>query len=334
MSIEAQGGARSREQRSLRGAWAEASALLDGDLRRRDAAARTRRAYAVDVGQFARWASAARPRARGGRPQGRAPLHRAPVRAPTRWRGRRPEHLRAQARGAARAVRQPARARAGSPRTPPISSPRRAAARICRACSARARRRVCSTRFPHPAARAARPRDVRARLLVRAARRGARVAEPRRHRPRRRAAARRGQGPQDALRPGRRAGDGRGHVLPGARPRKARRAGRAAVALGARARRPAGARADALFLSKTGRPLGTGDVRRRLRTWTTRIGVGDGASPHALRHSFATHLLDGGADLRSIQELLGHASVSSTQIYTRVESARLRSAYARSHPRA
>jgi integrase/recombinase XerC/integrase/recombinase XerD len=91
---------------------------------------------------------------------------------------------------------------------------------------------------------------------------------------------------------------------------------------------------DALFLSKTGRPLGTGDVRRRLRTWTARVGVGEGASPHALRHSFATHLLDGGADLRSIQELLGHASVSSTQIYTRVESARLRSAYARSHPRA
>ncbi len=98
-------------------------------------------------------------------------------------------------------------------------------------------------------------------------------------------------------------------------------------------RAPAGS-ADALFLSKTGRPLGTSDVRRRLRTWTARVGAGEGSSPHALRHSFATHLLDGGADLRSIQELLGHSSVSSTQIYTRVESARLRSAYARSHPRA
>jgi integrase/recombinase XerC/integrase/recombinase XerD len=91
---------------------------------------------------------------------------------------------------------------------------------------------------------------------------------------------------------------------------------------------------DALFLSRTGRPLGTSDVRRRLRTWTSRIGAGEGISPHALRHSFATHLLDGGADLRSIQEMLGHASVSSTQIYTRVESSRLISAYARSHPRA
>ncbi len=89
-----------------------------------------------------------------------------------------------------------------------------------------------------------------------------------------------------------------------------------------------------LFLSKSCRRLSTSDVRRRLHKWTTRAGVAGGASPHTLRHSFATHLLDGGADLRSIQELLGHASVSTTQVYTRVESARLKSAYARSHPRA
>jgi site-specific recombinase XerD len=93
----------------------------------------------------------------------------------------------------------------------------------------------------------------------------------------------------------------------------------------------------ALFLSKSGRRLGTSDVRRRLKGWARQSGVESTAgtiSPHALRHSYATHLLDGGADLRSIQELLGHASVSSTQIYTRVESAKLKSAYARSHPRA
>lgn len=94
---------------------------------------------------------------------------------------------------------------------------------------------------------------------------------------------------------------------------------------------------EALFLSKSGKRLGTSDVRRRLKGWARHSGVESTAgtiSPHALRHSYATHLLDGGADLRSIQELLGHASVSSTQIYTRVESAKLKSAYARSHPRA
>jgi site-specific recombinase XerD len=101
--------------------------------------------------------------------------------------------------------------------------------------------------------------------------------------------------------------------------------------------RPALATGDgepAMFLSKSGRRLSTSDVRRRLRVWTRKAALQGGVSPHALRHSFATHLLDGGADLRAIQELLGHASLSTTQIYTRVESARLKSAYARSHPRA
>jgi site-specific recombinase XerD len=95
-----------------------------------------------------------------------------------------------------------------------------------------------------------------------------------------------------------------------------------------------GSEEQALLVSKSGRRLHPSDVRRRLERWVREAAISGGVSPHALRHSFATHLLEGGADLRSIQELLGHASLSTTQVYTQVEPSWLQSQYARSHPRA
>jgi site-specific recombinase XerD len=332
MSIEQHDSGRSDGGRStrgdgvrLQGLWREAIGLLMEDLLRRDAAARTRRAYGVDLEQFARWAGeqGQAPREIGPKAvrryiahlseRGAAPSTSArklaalrALFASQREHGeiaenpadlvstpRRPSHL-----PRVLSAREAAGLLDGIPASGPLELRDRAMFELAYACGLRAEELV-----------SLRVEDVDhdgEQLRVEGKGRKTRfvpVGEPAMLALR--AYLERGRG-REALRP----------------------------APGGSASTP-----QALFLSKTGRALGTSDVRRRLRTWTARVGgIGDRAggaiSPHSLRHSFATHLLDGGADLRSIQELLGHASVSSTQIYTRVESARLRSAYARSHPRA
>ncbi len=104
------------------------------------------------------------------------------------------------------------------------------------------------------------------------------------------------------------------------------------------ARRPASQSAAdepvEIFLNHRGGPLGVRGLRYRLDLLRRRAGLPLGVSPHTLRHSFATHLLEGGADLRVVQELLGHESLATTQIYTHVSPARLRAAYRGAHPRA
>jgi site-specific recombinase XerD len=293
-------------------AWADALALLDADLRRRDAAPRTRSAYAADLRAFARWASEA----------GLEPASTRP-RDLRRWAARMSQERPAPATVARRlaslralfrclrehgiATQNPAEL-IGAPKRPaplprtltadqaaalldaipagtPLEARDRALFELAYACGLRAEELVdldvSSVDFD--------AEEVRVE----------------------------GKGRKTRVVP---AGEAALKTL-------ARYLERGRPALADRSE-------PALFVSKSGRRLSTSDVRRRLRTWERRAGAAHGISPHALRHSFATHLLDGGADLRSIQELLGHASISTTQIYTRVESARLRSAYARSHPRA
>jgi len=116
---------------------------------------------------------------------------------------------------------------------------------------------------------------------------------------------------------------------PAARALKAALAARAdwLLALGQRGGSP-------LFLNKHGGSLTVRSIERMLKKYAVLVGLSADLSPHSLRHSFATHLLDAGADLRSVQELLGHASLSTTQIYTHVSIERLKAVYDLAHPRA
>jgi integrase/recombinase XerC len=94
------------------------------------------------------------------------------------------------------------------------------------------------------------------------------------------------------------------------------------------------AKSPALFVNKNGTRLTSRSVGRLLEKYLAQAGLDPRASPHTIRHSFATHLLDNGADIRSVQELLGHRSLSTTQVYTHVTTVRLKDSYHKAHPRA
>ncbi|HEY3373939.1 MAG TPA: tyrosine recombinase XerC [Candidatus Aquicultor sp.] len=99
-------------------------------------------------------------------------------------------------------------------------------------------------------------------------------------------------------------------------------------------RKPEAGATKALFLNYMGERLSTHGVRLIMSKYVRQVGLSCGITPHAVRHSFATHLLEAGADLRYVQELLGHVDLSSTQVYTHLSKARLKDIYMRSHPRA
>jgi integrase/recombinase XerC/integrase/recombinase XerD len=302
-------------------AWAEALRTFDRDLRRRGAADKTRRAYGVDLGQFARWASG-----RGLEPE----------RVDTRLLRRYAASLSEHGSAATTVARKLASLRAffrtlteheRIEHNPAdlLTAPKRGK-RLPRTLKT-SEVAALLDRIP-----AGTPLELRDRALFELAYASGLRAEElvnldvgsvdfddEQVRVE-------GKGAKTRIVP---AGE---HALRALEAYAAR--GRPALAPTRGASNGAGEQEPALFLSKSGRRLSTSDVRRRLRSWTRRASLQAGVSPHWLRHSFVTHLLEGGADLRAIQELLGHASLSTTQVYTEVESVRLRSAYARSHPRA
>ena len=294
-------------------AWAAALQAFDADLRRRGAAEKTRRAYGIDAGQFAQWATR-----NGVDPEAATPKSLRRYAAHLSERGAAPTTVArklASLRAMYRALRE-----TGTVRQNPadlLSAPKRPR-HLPKTLRADEVSRLLD-RIP-----AATPLELRDRALLEVAyATGLRAEEL--------VSLDEGSVDFDAEEVRVEGKGSKTRVVP-----IGEHALRALARYLERAR-PVLAGGDgepALFLSKSGRRLSTSDVRRRLRVWTRHAALAGGVSPHWLRHSFATHLLEGGADLRAIQELLGHSSLSTTQVYTRVESQRLRSAYARSHPRA
>ena len=298
--------------------WASALRAFDEDLRRRAVAAKTRRAYAIDCGQFAEWASCAglepdtidvralRRYAAGLTERGQAPATVARKLAALRG------LFRALVQGGVR-VDNPAEL-LSSPkkpqRLPRVLKPAEVASLLDRIPATTALELRDRALFELAYASGLRAEELVSLELESVDFDSETVRVE-------------GKG-------------GRTRIVPAGE--HALRALERYLARGRPALRAGGGAAGPLFLSKSGRRLSTSDVRRRIRTWARQAAaqvpaLGD-AHPHALRHSFATHLLEGGADLRAIQELLGHSTISTTQVYTRVESARLRTAYVRAHPRA
>ncbi|HEY7622090.1 MAG TPA: tyrosine-type recombinase/integrase [Solirubrobacteraceae bacterium] len=294
-------------------AWREALALFDADLRRRGMPAKTRRTYGIDLGQFALWCTAQDVGPRdvvahdlrryaavlSSREAVAAPIARKLAALRAFYRTLREEGQIAQS--PADLIPSPAQPRSG----PTVLSPDELAALL--------------DRIP-----ASTPLELRDRALLEVAYAcGLRAEE----------LVRLDVESVDFAAAQLRVAD------KGSEPRTVPAGEPALRALSryverARPALVAGDGEQALFLSKSGRRLSTSDVRRRLRVWARHAALQGGIAPHTLRQSFATQVLEGGADQHAIQELLGHTSVATTQIYSRVESARLKSAYARSHPRA